>query len=192
MSSTAIDAPRRERITFQSGIPVVVTLDYAADHGKQVTSRSGETEYMHTFGDKIAWLNEDANRALASTYADAGTQVAIVRRGRTLETSTWEAEIVATPKAATPPRAPQATRPAPRPSEPAQSIAATPSQASRIPADAAEVALTTAYMHAIEVAITAQAYAAERAMHIAFDAADIRAMAATIYISARDRAERAA
>jgi hypothetical protein len=186
MSSTADGL--RERLSFDAG-PQTVTLE--SDDGRAVTGRDGGTEYMYTFtGRKIAWLPPAARDAIQRIRARRGDMITLTRHGRG-QAARWEAERydgtesgagAGEPRKSTPPPTP--------PNGPSQSTPAAPAHG--IPADLAETEMLRTYMHAVNVALAAQAYARERGLHIAFAAEDIRAIAATLFIQSQQARRSAA
>lgn len=175
----------RELLRPQTNVPLIVRLDFGAD-GVPREGRTG-TDYMYTVNDDAAimFLPPQAAAAIRATGAQAGDEIAIVKRGAGAR-ATWEVERVEEEPA-------DAYEPPPPPrQQPARSAPATPTrqpqpQAQQPPAgqQAAASQLAGALCAAIDATIEAQRYAARKTLALQFAPEDIRAFALSIYIASR-------
>jgi hypothetical protein len=192
--------PQREKVEFPTNQPVLLRLDY--DEGKLTAGRFGD-QIQRTFdgGKKIAWLDIDVDTLILESGAKAGDEIAIQKReakgpgGR--KKVSWEVERVqeepepppapaardARPTAAPlPQRAPvSAPRPTPRPvNEDRKQL---PIDNSRVEATLHEArTFADCLASAAHACLLFNVEAKEQGRDEAWDKADIRTIAITLFI----------
>lgn len=203
MAAAATNGPR-EKVTFTYNVPQYVILD---GPGTEQASSDGAPEYRYFLRDrKIMWVPPDAHAAIVRAVGDSGQfhgaefQITRCKRGRSAATWTVE-QIAEEPPAAqelaNTSTAPQ-SRPAPagdyertaqgwtyrEPPRPAPTPAPAAPQQQQQQQQPANDAMYTALCAAIRTAAAAEQFAAQIGRPIAFDTADVRAIASTLYIRA--------
>jgi hypothetical protein len=193
----------RERIKFELNRPIEVTIE---GEGVEQAGTYG-IEYRYMLADrKIMWVQPDAHYAIDRIHQSGTTwpfTVEICHRKDGRKAATWEVvhlEDEPQQPAARPRPASQqpAARPEPTPAMPAASRAlplsngpanGDPPAASqpdpRVATEVGNVDLYTCMCAAIRVAAAAEKFAAQIGRSLAFETADIRAMAASLYIENR-------
>ena len=165
----------REKVTFEERVQVLLDRD----EGKAVESRTGATEYMRVLDNdqRIMFAPAALEASIQASGAKAGDLIQIdkVKQGRTW---IWEVAILSDM-----PPARQA-RPA---AQPAQQRAAAPPARQAQPAQSEitheALAMTTAFMAAIQAAGEAEAYAVQQGMRdFSLSNERITNLAITIYI----------
>lgn len=180
-------AGQREVIRFQPGVPQVVMLSF--DEGVQVDGRYGPQWQYFLEGSRIMWVDPEVHERIQATGARAGYELAITKHSAPGKKTRWEVarleeEPAEAGSAATPaPPAPTGTA---KPEPAAPRTINQPPQGSAAPQEAADK-LTACLCAAVDAALAAQQYAAQRGLTLAWSAADIRAMAATLCIGSRTR-----
>jgi hypothetical protein len=173
----------RQKVTFETNIPQIVSFEFPEP--KEVASVRGGTQWQYfVHGDRIMWLDDAAKRAIDACHPLAGDQIELckreVRDGNRKRVE-WQAQIWEPAPTQVNNRGPQ---PAPARKPPAQAQAAPVAQRTNAAPPASQDALSFGIGHALKLAYDA-AVALESysggAVH--FDAADLRAMAATLLIN---------
>jgi hypothetical protein len=188
-ASSSNSSNLREKIAFSFNLTYKVTCE---TQGTEQEGRSGP-EFRYFLEDrKIMWVPPEAHEQIqrATGGEPTGESFEITRRKTGRDSAAWEVVHVAdelpdfAPPEALQPRAParrQAT-PAPAARPAAQAPAAAPATP---PANGPMSAtLYTALCAAIRTAAAAEEFARQIGRAVAFEASDIRAMAATLYIQA--------
>jgi hypothetical protein len=181
----------RERVTFDFNAPIEVTLDGA---GIEQEGRDGPEFRYFLEGDRIMWVPPEAHIQILRAIADDPQAQAftITRHKSGRGAASWEvvqhsdepANWTPPDRDPAPPRTtsqakpgalpPQMQQPAPRQQQPAPTAANGPMSDT----------LYTCMCAAIRTAQAAEKFAQEIGRPVALDSADIRAMAATLYIHA--------
>lgn len=177
---------QREVVRFESGTPVVVGLEF--DDARQVAGRFGDQyRYWLTEG-RIMFVDPPVHDAIQQAGAKAGDELCITKHSKPGRRTQWEVARVEEEPAEADSAAALAS-PAPTGTakpEPAALRTINSPQGTAAPQEAADK-LAACLCAAIDAALTAQKYAAERGLTLAWNAGDIRAMAATLHIGSRPR-----
>ena len=179
----------RERVSFDANTPVDVTIESS---GIEQASRDGSPEYRYKLeGNRIMWVSPEAHQQIvrAMQQQPDANSFTLTKRKRGREAATWE--VVQHADAWPGYDQPPAPRPAPvsqpRPAvQPARS-ADLRTQQRPLPEASGEPYSTTLYTclcAAMRDAQAAEAFAQQIGRPIAFETADVRAMAATLFIHA--------
>ena len=188
----------RQKVTFAPNIPTQVVLD---SEPTMQQNASGAEEWRYFLaGEQIMWVPLEAHQQIQDAGAVEGDSVVIEKRKRGKEAANWIVTTEPEPDARQALRnattAPASRQPAPpRPTRgdnalPARGLAADPIPQPPTPdaRQAVEESLTAADLlagalaAAIDAATEASDYARRKGLALAWTAADIRAMAATLYI----------
>jgi len=190
----------REKVEFSPNIPTIVELD---GFGTLQPSTNGADEYRYFLkGDKIMWVPPVVHEAIAATNAGKGDAFRITKhQAKARAPITWEASPVTHQpgngystenydrqpgqgwtKREAPQQPPTARRP--MQTAPAAPPARAPQPAAQLAADAPELPTTPAdrMAAAMKDAIDLWRGAANYAPEIKWDAGDVRALAATLFI----------
>ena len=189
----------RTKVTFAPNIPTQVILD---GPGELQPSKSGTDEYRYFLAnDRIMWVPPEVHQQIERAQAQEGDMLTITRvKGAGKTASTWQVEHHAEEPAAAAVRA-TSTAQAYRQPSPQQRAAARPASPpengytatdqpaqtrilAELPVTAAD-RLAGALAAAIDAAAEASTYAQRRGLILAWNAGDIRALAATLYIEHR-------
>ena len=175
----------RDRVEFPWNTPILVTLQGA---GFQQDGRNG-TEYRYFLGDhRIMWVPAEVHHQILRHCGSApsGAELAITRHKTGRNTATWTVERVEEePLASHIESAPEPPPPAPAPDN-GYTAADQPAQTQPAKVPYSE-SLYTALCAAVRVAQEAEKFAQSIGRPLAFGTDDIRALAATIYISRKGR-----
>ena len=194
----------RTKVTFPPNIPTQVILD---GPGELQRSASGADEYRYFLGDdQIMWVPPEVHQQIESAQASEGDMLTIERVKRGKAAATWTVEhhqeeptaanlrntaTAPSSRAPSPQQRTAAARPQPTPANGGGGYSATdqPAQTAELPLTASD-RLAGALAAAIDAAAEATTYAQRRNLQLAWTAADIRAMAATLYIDHRNGGNR--
>lgn len=191
----------RQKVTFAANVATIIELE---DDGKETEGKWG-TQYQYFLaGNQIMWVEPDLRAAIWQCGARAGNQVSITKReikeGRTKRVQ-WEVQrvIEQAPRntGGNSPAKPGPTQAAPAESQPSadpfERFSDKPRPKPEAPLEADQLDIPTiegeqlrALKAAIRIALHAQAYAKQVGLPIMFNAGDVRAMATTMAISARE------
>lgn len=178
--NTSAPPPRgpRERLSFRLNQPQLIELEDAQFQGDEQASHStGEIEHRYWLTEhRICWVPSNVHDAIQQHN---GSGNSTQQRGRYVVTRRkdrpWDVRPVTDPTL---------TVPAPPQAKPAQQQPAAP-QAKPL---AQPSLMGAALCRALDAAIEAERYAASLGRPLSFDTQDIRAIAATLYIQAKQEA----
>jgi len=188
MSAAAATNNLRERISFRQDVPQEVTLEGNGTPTPQ-EGRDGITEFRYFLqGRKIMWISADAHTRIAQAQAGEGATFAISKHKAPKPWSVVHIEDEPATAQWQPPDQQPAARPAPPapPARPRQEASAGQPQQAAMPAEAPySTHMYTALCAALRVAAAAEDFARKNLNRaVAFETADIRAIAATLFIHA--------
>jgi hypothetical protein len=171
--ATADSRQLREPVRFDPNVPQTVTIEST---GTAQPGRDGpEFRYMLE-GGKIMWVAEEAHKQIerAKRTDPQGDTFTITKRKSGRAAATWEVVQHA-----------DEPQPAPAP-RPAPAAALAPPRQAQLPAQGEPYSTTlyTCLCAAMRDAQAAEAFAAQIGRPVAFETADVRAMAATLFIHA--------
>jgi hypothetical protein len=174
----------REKIAFTFNLPYEVTLE---GQGVEQEGRNGPEYRYFLSGRRIMWVPPEAHALIqrATGGEPTGESFEITRHKTGKDSATWEVvhlDDSAPEVAYAPPPAPAEQRKA-SPLAPPASPPPAPAEAANGPMSST---LYTALCAAIRTAAAAEKFAQSIGRQVAFETADIRAMAATLYIGATE------
>lgn len=174
----------RERIPFTFNLPYEVTLESS---GIEQEGRNGLEFRYFAEGRQIMWIPPEAHALImrATGGEPIGETFTITRKKTGRDSATWEVAHHDEGPPLTPPEVAYAPPPTPRQQKGASPLAPPASPpAPDVANGPMSSTLYTALCAAIRTAAAAEKFAAAIGRQVAFDTADIRAMAATLYINA--------
>jgi len=188
MSAAAATNNLRERISFRQDVPQEVTLEGNGTPTPQ-DGRDGITEFRYFLqGRKIMWVSAEAHARIAQAQAGADATFSLTKHKAPKQWSVIHLEdepagwTAPDQQPAPPPARPQAAPP-PRPRQ--EASAGQPQQAAMPAETPYSTHMYTALCAALRVAAAAEDFARQQLNRaVAFDTADVRAIAATLFIHA--------